>query len=310
VVKGPSTSLRTGLSPRIVALVALVACGSTPPKPPPPYTQYGGGSADLSRAVDADMIAIEAGPYVSGSAREERERAYDAYRETAGRDTARAQRWFAREREPHQQTLPSFVIDRTPVTNAAYAEFVADTGIAQPVIDEAAWRAQGFSQDYATEVARFNWRGGTPPEERGDHPVVLVTWRDAAAYCAWRGEVVGAARRLPTADEYEKAARGISGAAYPWGVEYDASMLNSAVAGPRDTTPVGSCEAGASPYGMLDAAGNVFQWTSTPWEHKPNAMTVKGSAWDDYAGVGRAASAYGRPRSVRHAIVGFRCAGD
>jgi formylglycine-generating enzyme required for sulfatase activity len=60
---------------------------------------------------------------------------------------------------------------------------------------------------------------------------------------------------------------------------------------------------------MRDAAGNVFQWTSTPWEHEPNAMTVKGSAWDDYAGVGRAASAHGRPRSARHAIVGLRCAG-
>lgn len=263
----------------------------------------------MSRAADADMIAIAAGPFLAGSTREERERAYRDYRATAGHDAARRGRWFDGEREPHEETLPAFVIDRTPVTQAAYAEFVADTGIAPPAIDEAAWRAQGFSQDYATEVARFVWRDGRPPPGRASHPVVLVTWRDAAAYCAWRGSLVGAVRRLPTASEYEKAARGTDGRAYPWGDDFDPSRLNSAVAGPRDTTPVGSYPSGASPYGMLDAAGNVFQWTATRWRGGPR-MTVKGSAWDDYAGVGRAASAHGRPPAIRHAIVGFRCAGN
>jgi formylglycine-generating enzyme required for sulfatase activity len=140
--------------------------------------------------------------------------------------------------------------------------------------------------------------------------VVLVTWAEADRYCAWRGAQVGAVRRLPTADEFEKAARGEHGAIYPWGDAFDASKLSSAVAGPRDVVDAGSVPAGASPYGVLDAAGNVFQWTSTPFgDPADRKMTVKGSAWDDYAGVGRGASAHGRPRSARHVIVGFRCAG-
>ena len=115
---------------------------------------------------------------------------------------------------------------------------------------------------------------------------------------------------MPTGEEYEKAARGVAGNAYPWGMDWDATRLNCAVGGPGDTTPVGSYPQGASPFGLLDAAGNLFQWTATEWPHKPHSMIVKGSAWDDFAGVGRGASVYGRPRTIRHAIIGFRCAGE
>ena len=101
-------------------------------------------------------------------------------------------------------------------------------------------------------------------------------------------------------------ANGAEGLAYPWGNLYDPEKLNSAVKGPHDTTPVGQFSTGASPYGLLDAAGNVFQWTSTRF--KADRMTVKGSAWDDFAGVGRGASRHGRPATARHVIVGFRCA--
>jgi formylglycine-generating enzyme required for sulfatase activity len=143
--------------------------------------------------------------------------------------------------------------------------------------------------------------------------VVLVSWDDAAAYCAWRGQVVGHPRRLPSAHELEKAARGVEGLAYPWGVTFDRSKLNSAVGGPRDTVTVGSYPDGQSPLGVLDTAGNVFQWTATPWppgEPAGARMTVKGSAWDDFGGLGRGAAWHGRVRTVRHVIVGFRCAGE
>ena len=173
-------------------------------------------------------------------------------------------------------------------------------GSLSSTIDEATWKAQGFQQDYATQVARFVWKDGRPSHGREDHPVVLVSYDDAAKYCAWRG------RRLPTAAEYEKAARGEEGLAYPWGNAYEASKLNSAVAGPGDTTPVGTYADGASPFGLFDMAGNVFQWTSTPLDAEK--MIVRGSAWDDYAGVGRGASFHGRKRTARHVIVGFRCA--
>ena len=119
-------------------------------------------------------------------------------------------------------------------------------------------------------------------------------------------------QRLPTTAEFEKAARGDGGVAYPWGNAFDAERLNSNAHGAGDTTAVGSFPSGASPYGVLDTAGNVFQWTSTAGEGGAGAATriVKGSAWDDWGGVGRGASQHARPVAIRHVIVGFRCAAD
>ncbi|MBP6845353.1 MAG: SUMF1/EgtB/PvdO family nonheme iron enzyme, partial [Kofleriaceae bacterium] len=244
-----------------------------------------------------------------------RQRAYDDWSAAAGATTARDNGWFDREEDRHIVELPRYRIDLLPVTNAAYAEFVADGGAPAPTMDAATWAAQGFVQDWATEVERFVWKDGRPPTGRADHPVVLVDWDDAAAYCAWRGQVVGAARRLPGAHEFEKAARGDAGMAYPWGPTFDRALLNSADGGPRDTVAVGSFSGAISPTGVLDLAGNVFQWTATRWPPGADGdgptpqMTVKGSAWDDHAGLGRGAAWHGRPRHARHVIVGFRCAG-
>jgi len=171
---------------------------------------------------------------------------------------------------------------------------------------------------------------------------VLVSWSEATAYCAWRGELAGSPRRLPTSDEYERALRGDGGLSYSWGNAFEASKLNCAVGGPGDTTPVGAYPDGASPFGVLDLAGNVGEWTSTPLDDKSGErptrsaanggaevddksgerptrsaanggdgeMTVKGSAWDDYGGLGRGAARHGRGKAVRHVIIGFRCAAD
>jgi formylglycine-generating enzyme required for sulfatase activity len=285
----------------VFALVST-ACASAPP------ARVDRAEASMSLAADAHMIVISAGRYVAGSTPEERTAAYDDYATTAKRDTAREHAWFDTEEPRHVATLPQFRIDLMPVTQAAYGELVAAGLAPPPAIDEPGWKAQGFSQDYATQVARFVWHDGRPPKDHEDHPVVLVTWAEADRYCRWRGERIGQPRRLPTAAEYEKAARGDSGLSYPWGNAFDASRLDSAVDGPGDTAPVGTFVTGASPYGVLDLAGNVFEWTSTPFGD--GKMMVKGSAWDDFAGVGRGASRHGRAVGIRHAIVGFRCAAD
>jgi formylglycine-generating enzyme required for sulfatase activity len=247
---------------------------------------------------------VPAGAYVAGSTAAEREQAYADAASTAGDERARRGRWFEREEERHVATLARAVLlDRTLVTNAAYATFVHATGRAAPGIDEATWRRQGYVQDYARQVARFVWTDGAPPPGRAQHPVVLVTVDDAAAYCAWRGA------RLPTAPELEKAMRGEAGRVYPWGEAWDGGRLTWAGKGDGgDTEPVGTHPDGAGPYGHLDLAGDAFSWTSTPWPYRPGEYTVKGSAWDDHAGVGRGAARHGRPAGVRHAIVGFRCA--
>ena len=312
-----------------MALVAATAaaCGTTAPRlsrpadvpagVPGPTVAWNGEPAPLSRASDAQLVTIPTGRSVAGSTPEERNTAYEDYLATAGHDGARQRTWFETEEDRHIVLLPGFRIDAMPVTNAAYAEMVADGAARPPTMDAATWKAQGFQQDWATEVQRFVWPGDRPPPGREDHPVVLVTWTQAAAYCAWRGALVGEPRRLPTAHELEKAARGEDGRAYPWGALFDPTKLNSAVGGPRDTVAVGSFPAGASPLGVLDVAGNVFQWTGTPWPveaalaRKLTAeMTVKGSAWDDFGGLGRGAAWHGRPHDARHVLVGFRCAAD
>ena len=254
------------------------------------------------------MVTVPAGQYVAGSTPEERAQAYDDFKATAGSDAARDKNWFDSEDERHLEVTPEYRIDLMPVTESAYAEFVAATGAAQPTISEAAWKAQHFEQDYAKVVAKFVWRDGVPPQAKLDHPVVLVTYDEAAAYCVWRGKQAGQSRRLPTAGEYEKAERGDGGMAYPWGNTYDADKLDSAVRGAGDTVPVGQFTNGASPYGVLDLAGNVFEWTSTPFAG--GKRTVKGSAFEDYGGVGRGAGKHGRLPTVRHVIIGFRCAAD
>jgi formylglycine-generating enzyme required for sulfatase activity len=255
------------------------------------------------------MITIPSGPAIVGSTDSERSQAYRDYQTTAGHDAALRGRWFDREETRHEIELAAFVIDRDPVTVAAYAEFVATTGHRAPFISASDWQQQRFSQDYESQVRRFNWSGSEPPKARLQHPVVLVSWVDADAYCQWRGSITGKRRRLPSEHEFEKAARGNQGLIYPWGPSWDATKLNSAVVGPRDTVPVDEPPAGKSVYGLNNVAGNVFQWTSTPWSKDRKRMTVKGSAWDDYGGLGRGAARHGRRATIRHAIVGFRCAG-
>ncbi len=285
-----------------ITWVVAVGCGTTAPRVEHPDA----ARAQLSLAADDRMVLVPAGKFIAGSTPEERGAAYDDYLAATSSDAARERKWFDREQDRHQITLPAFKIDLMPVTQAQYAELVATGKLPAPAIDDAAWRAQGFSNDFASEVMRFVWTQSAPPGDRLDHPVVLVTWDEANRYCAWRGELRGELRRLPTAAEFEKAARGDSGVAYPWGNAFDPSKLNSADRGPKDTVPVGTFTAGASPYGVLDLAGNVGQWTSTP--DGDGMMLVKGSAWEDPAGLGRAAGAQGRKQSTRHVTIGFRCA--
>jgi formylglycine-generating enzyme required for sulfatase activity len=285
---------------RLGLVTVAAACGT------PPAQHPGSASAQLSLAADAQMIAIPGGKFVAGSTPEERTAAYDDYMATAGKDTARDSKWFETEEDRHLANAAPFRIDLMPVTQGQYAEFVLAGGAPAPTMDAATWQAQGFTQDFATQVARFAWTEGAPPPTRVEHPVVLVSWTDADKYCRWRGEQRGEPRRLPSALEYEKAVRGDGGLIYPWGNAYEPDKLDSAVKGPGDTVPVGQYIQGASPYGVLDLAGNVYEWTSTPFGD--GKMTVKGSAWEDFGGVGRGASRHGRAREVRHVIVGFRCA--
>lgn len=151
--------------------------------------------------------------------------------------------------------VDSFWIDQTEVTRIAYAEFISDTGYPAPFVNEL-WARDGW-----------NWQGASFPEGTGKHPVVLVNWYDARAYCTW------ANKRLPTEAEWQLAALGPAEneRIFPWGDDYNEAALNHGTIAPPNfddsdgyylTAPVGQFPSGASPEGALDLFGNAWEWTA------------------------------------------------
>jgi formylglycine-generating enzyme required for sulfatase activity len=185
-------------------------------------------------------------------------------------------------------SLPEFWIDKTPVTNAQYAQFVSATDHEPPK----------------------HWRSGAYPEEKATHPVVNVSWRDAVAYAEWVG------KRLPTEEEWEKAARGTDGREYPWGDEFDKDKCNTSESGIGSTTPVGQyspelhpelVEGGDSPYGCADMAGNVWEWCEDWYDNERKYKVLRGGSWlVRRVGARSASRIFGRPVGGDD-LVGFRC---
>ncbi len=172
-----------------------------------------------------------------------------------------------------------FFAARTPVTNVQYARFVAETKHKPPE----------------------HWKGKRPPQELADHPVVYVTWHDAVAYAQW------AKVRLPTEREWEKAARGYDGREYPWGEwgEGRCNIYESSIGG---TSPVGQFSPGGdSPYGLQDAAGNVWEWTASTSEPSDESRRVLrgGAFYPDRSGA-RCAYRYQYGPLVDWVYGGFR----
>ena len=146
----------------------------------------------------------------------------------------------------HRHTLPTFWITKTPITNAQYALFVQDTGHTPPE----------------------HWKKGRIPVGKEKHPVVFVSWHDAIAFSAWVTKQIGLSVSLPSEAEWEKAARGTDKRNYPWGNEFDGDKchVSTSLFTPlTDTAPVDAYPDGASPYGVLDMAGNVYEWTRSKW---------------------------------------------
>lgn len=258
-------------------------------------------SGPLSRP---DLIQIPAGPFIAGSDRVEREAAYELDARAYGHDRTREGGWYDGERERTTLETGAFSITVTPITHAQYAAFVAETAHPAPDVDVETWAGYELIHPYS-RTRRHAWRDGRPPPGRDDHPVVLVSHADAQAYAAWLSRKTGHRWRLPTEVEWEKAARGPNGRRFPWGDAHDPLRLNSHDQGPFDTVAVGSYPSGASPYGLMDAAGQVFEWTSTP--AGAGRFLVKGGSWDDKGcGVCRPAARHARPAGLKHILIGFR----
>jgi formylglycine-generating enzyme required for sulfatase activity len=193
----------------------------------------------------------------------------------------------------HRVYLDAYHIDKYAVTNALYERFMRATGRQAPAF----WNDS-------------KWNGAS-------QPVVGVSWHDAEAYCRWAG------KRLPTEAEWEKAARGTDGRKYPWGDQWDSSRANSSESKLGRTTPVGSYPSGASPYGALDMAGNVWQWVADWYdkdyykrspERNPRgpesgqSRVLRGGSWGSNPIHLRTAYRDDETPGYRRYGIGFRCA--
>ncbi|WP_108881994.1 SUMF1/EgtB/PvdO family nonheme iron enzyme [Anderseniella sp. Alg231-50] len=257
-----------------------------------------------AHAPEIDTVAVAAGPFIQGSNRAEREAAYQLDEAAYGHSVTRKNKWYESEPARRSVDLPAFHIMRTPVTNALYARFVKATGHRVPDVDKKTWKGYRLIHPYK-RTRQFAWKAGKIPGGREQHPVVMVSRADADAFAKWLSERTGKQWSLPTEQQWEKAARGPDGNRFPWGDTFNPGVLNSHDKGPFTTMPVGSFADGASPYGMLDSAGQVFEWTST--SASAQRSIVKGGSWDDSGcGVCRPAARHSRPDSIKHILVGFR----
>jgi len=201
---------------------------------------------------------------------------------------------YDNEKPIHTVYLDAFWIDQTEVTNAQYEQCVSDGACGTP------WGSHYTNSQYS------------------NHPVVYVDWNDSVKYCEWAG------RRLPTEAEWEKAARGEDGRTYPWGEGVDCGHANY-FGCVHDTSAVGTYPAGASPYDVLDMAGNVLEWVAdwyaddyyenssgdNPKGPESGDHRVKrGGSWGDLGRVVRSANRFLYPPGYYSSELGFRCALD
>ena len=210
---------------------------------------------------------------------------------------------FPVERPVHRVFVNAFYLGKYPVTNAQYERFVAETGHRVPYLDDPRARLDNWDLEKRTY-----------PPGRAQHPVVLVSWHDAQAYCAWAGG------RLPTEAEWEKAARGgLEEKRYPWGDEIDPSLAN--YDNREGTTPVGSYPANG--YGLYDMVGNVWEWVADWYDaqyyrespaqnpqgpEKGAVRVLRGGAWLLFAQFCRVAYRFRNSPDFRFNLIGFRLA--
>lgn len=199
--------------------------------------------------------------------------------------------WMGEGEELHQVELPEYQISRVPVTNAQYAYFVKGSNAKPPE----------------------HWRGGEVPAGLYNHPVVNVSWYEALEYCKWLGEKIQKPVTLPSEAEWEKAVRGDKDKrAYPWGDDWRDLHCNSGELGLGGTVPVGLFLNGASPYGLLDMSGNVWEWTRTNYQtgkddlKSTNTRALRGGSFIDEAKNVRCAFHNGYLPNFGYWYVGFR----
>ena len=309
----------------IPAAAAEIAPGPKPvPTPEPPRVPAEVGTPEPKKPsrpepqgpLRFDWATIPAGEFLMGSDKRVDKSAWDD------------------ETPQHRVYLPEYRIARVPVTVAQFVAFMAANPGYRTTAEQqgSAWNWTGSEWKW---IEGANWahpRGpGSDVRAKQDHPVTCVSWHDAVAFCKW------ADVRLPTEAEWEKAARGTDGHKFPWGNQNVAGdLLNFADRsldvdwadknindGHQFTAPVGSYPKGASPFGALDMAGNVWEWVadwydetyyrSSPAQNPTGPDTgqyrvLRGGSWGNEQGDVRAANRDGFNPEDGVDLIGFRCA--
>ncbi len=215
--------------------------------------------------------------------------------------------------------VEAFAMARYPVTNALYAAFMEAGGYA----DRAWWAEEAW-----TAREKYRWtesRYGRDREwSQPDHPVVGVSWYEAMAFCRWLSHATGQTITLPTEEQWQRAAQGDDTREYPWGDEPPTERLCNWNRTIDHTTAVAHYPAGASPYGVMDMSGNMWEWCLTRWAeasaesaisaNQANQYVLRGGCWSsDSLLCLRAANRSQRDPNTRRkaqdrdAIYGFRC---
>ncbi len=214
------------------------------------------------RKAEDGMVVVPAGPFIFGEG-----------------DTAQV-----------MEMDHEFKIDRYPVTNRQYLEFLAS--VKKRAANWIYHEGSQIGKNLKLKDAKF-----------AEHPVTGVTWHGATAYAAW------AKKRLPTEFEWEKAARGVDGRLYPWGDEFNKTKCNTKESGRQGTSTVTEYgERGQSPYGCVDMAGNVWEWTASNYRAGGPNKVVRGGSWADESAVSRYEIRFRYHPVNWNDIDGFRCA--
>lgn len=211
---------------------------------------------------------------------------------------------YGEKEEEQEITLESFEIARYPITNAQYDCFIHDGGY-----EEERWWV-GLEKQRPEEP---NWRQSNRPRE-------TVSWYEAIAFCRWLSVQTGDEIRLPTEQQWEKAARSSDGREYPWGDGFWASYANTSASSSnslenlKQTTAVGTYPQGASSYGVEDMSGNIWEWCLNNYD-KPDDIDIdssgdsrvlRGGSWDSVPELVRAPFRSGFSPGYRNLIFGFR----
>ena len=220
----------------------------------------------------AEAVLVPAGRFVFGV---EKERVQEIVQELG----EESHPIFSSELPRRVTATRDFYIDKFPVTNRRYALFLKATGHPEPE----------FWLD-------TRWNGP-------DLPVVGISYRDAVAFASWAG------KRLPTEEEWERAARGTDERIWPWGSRFEPRRCNSKEWQAGRTTRVDLFPAGVSPVGAFDMAGNVWELTASDWEGMGKA--IRGGSYKNSAAYCRCTCRWGIDPDLRGSTwLGFRCVMD